>query len=274
VPQKTRYCRLPRPSLSNFPDVIGSVDCLVSLHSLHNSNEFLYTDIGHMGREGMRTTAKSAQTTKARPPAIERSEPGALGQRLRALRIAKGVGVRQLAEKVGVSASLISQIELGKGAPSVKTLYGLVKVLDVPMAVLFETDPSGQSTRPWRADGNSILTNGGFSKRYVQDGANRRAIGLEHGFRWESLTPTSDPSVEFIELIIGVGGGAKDKTDMKTHQGREYGVVLRGQLGIAIAFETYTLKPRDSISFESTIPHCMWNAGRDEVHAIWMNISN
>jgi quercetin dioxygenase-like cupin family protein len=97
----------------------------------------------------------------------------------------------------------------------------------------------------------------------------RRSIALEHGFRWECLTPKFDPNASFIELIIEVGGGAEPEIEMKTHPGKEFGVVLKGRLGIAVAFDTYILNPRDSISFNSDIPHSMWNAGHEPMHAIW-----
>jgi Cupin domain len=93
-------------------------------------------------------------------------------------------------------------------------------------------------------------------------------IQLEHGFRWECLTPGTDPDVEFMETIIAVGGG-NPESEMKTHNGSEYGVVLQGKLGVKIAFESYVLGPRDSISFQSSLPHCMWNAGDELVRSVW-----
>jgi quercetin dioxygenase-like cupin family protein len=71
-----------------------------------------------------------------------------------------------------------------------------------------------------------------------------------------------------METIIEVGGGRPD-SEMKTHNGTEYGLVLRGKLGVKIAFHSYVLKPRDSIRFESNLPHCMWNADDEPVHSIW-----
>lgn len=52
------------------------------------------------------------------------------------------------------------------------------------------------------------------------------------------------------------------------HPGWEYGIVLQGTLGVALAFEEYLLHPGDSISFESTTPHRPWNAGEVPVEGI------
>src|SRR5262245_20276688 len=127
--------------------------------------------------------------------ASQKNGPKALGVRIRSLRLNKGLGIRELAGKIGVSPSLISQIELGRGAPSVKTLYALVAALDVPMAQLF-----GPEIEPQFDLGNKVAQRGignpdRASGALLQKGNLRRAIELEHGFHWECLTRNSDPNV-------------------------------------------------------------------------------
>jgi quercetin dioxygenase-like cupin family protein len=56
---------------------------------------------------------------------------------------------------------------------------------------------------------------------------------------------------------------------MIRHQGREYGLVLSGRLGVQLGFQTYELGPGDSIAFDSTGPHRFWNLGDEPVHGIW-----
>jgi transcriptional regulator with XRE-family HTH domain len=207
-----------------------------------------------------------------------------LGKRLRELRLARGIGVRKLARTIDVSPSLISHIELGRGAPSVKTLYALVAALDIPLSEMFVMglSPTGQipgqignesDTAAGASPSGNVIRHGFLnveqgSNAFVQRGGDRRRIQLEHGFRWERLTPDTDVDVEFMETIIEVGGG-NPESEMKTHNGTEYGLVLRGILGVKIAFDTFLLKPSDSIRFESNLPHCMWNAGDEPVHSIW-----
>ena len=53
------------------------------------------------------------------------------------------------------------------------------------------------------------------------------------------------------------------------HPGREYGVVLEGQLGVQLGFDEYTLGPGDSIAFDSTKPHRLCNLGDVPVNGIW-----
>ena len=199
-----------------------------------------------------------------------------LGRHIRDLRLRKGLALRELARRSNISPSLISQIEHGKGAPSVKTLYALVAVLEVPIAEIFGPPDDdailagAASPYPaWHGRTEASTTGGP-----VQKGDTRRTIRLEHGFRWECLTRGFDPNAQFIELIIDVGGGAEREAEMKIHEGKEYGVVLKGRLGLALAFDTYILNPRDSIGFDSNIPHAMWNAGSEPMHAIWLEFGS
>src|SRR5262249_42593566 len=68
------------------------------------------------------------------------------------------------------------------------------------------------------------------SNKFVQRGSTRRAIQLEHGFRWECLTPGTDPDVEFMETIIAVGGGRPD-SEKKSHNALSTELSCRGGSG-------------------------------------------
>jgi transcriptional regulator with XRE-family HTH domain len=235
------------------------------------------------GEKPVRSALRKKQLASSIVEPVVDSEMVQLGKRLRELRLARGLGVRKLARDTNVSPSLISHIELGRGAPSVKTLYALVAALDVPVSEMFITGapPIAEnnavpkaSARVASSDWSSEKPRTGFidpargSNAFVQRVDDRRRIQLEHGFRWECLTPGTDVDVEFMETIIEVGGG-NPESEMKTHNGTEYGLVQRGTLGVKIAFETFLLKSGDSIRFESNLPHCMWNAGDEPVHSIW-----
>lgn len=70
---------------------------------------------------------------------LEQHLNGAVGSRIRERRVDRGLTLKQLANRTGLSVSLISQIELGKSAASVSTLHKLATALSVPMTYLFET---------------------------------------------------------------------------------------------------------------------------------------
>ena len=83
-------------------------------------------------------------------------EPSHIGPRLRAERERQGLSVREIARRIGVSASLVSQIERDKVTPSVSTLWALVRELNLSMGDLFDDD-EGQ---PGRAHSASRARNG------------------------------------------------------------------------------------------------------------------
>ena len=66
-----------------------------------------------------------------------------------------------------------------------------------------------------------------------------------------------------------VGGASTPDESLMRHHGREYGYVMSGRLGIQIGFRVHEMGPGDSIAFDSTRPHRLYNMGDEPVHAIW-----
>jgi transcriptional regulator with XRE-family HTH domain len=207
-----------------------------------------------------------------------------VGPRLRAHRERAGIGVRELARRVGVSASMISQIETGKAQPSVGTLYAVVSKLGVSLDELFlpnGADPAPEDISRFADDGGKqsaeqerIPTAGppgaAESTGPVQRADKRKAIRLAGGVRWERLTAQHDRDTDFLYVVYEPGAASSDARTYMRHPGREYGIVLSGRLAVAVGFEEYLLGPGDSISFASTIPHRLWNPGDEVVNGIWV----
>jgi quercetin dioxygenase-like cupin family protein/DNA-binding XRE family transcriptional regulator len=79
---------------------------------------------------------------------VSPAEVPLIGDRIRAERLRHGLTVRGLARDVGVSASLISQIETDKSKPSVSTLYAITSALGMSLADLLDTAPQGSGAMP------------------------------------------------------------------------------------------------------------------------------
>ena len=172
------------------------------------------------------------------------------------------MSLRGLARKVGVSASLVSQIEHGHVMPSVGTLYAMANELGLLVDDLFrDEDKAAQPDRPTR----------GFATRGpVQRSRGRETIHLSGGVRWERLTPTSDAEVEFLYVVYDVGATSCEKDALIRHGGKEYAYVLSGRLGIQVGFEEFELRPGDSISFDAQNPHRLWTIGKRPAVAVWV----
>lgn len=201
-----------------------------------------------------------ADVSDRRQAADLRDDLEGIGTRIREERVNAGLSQRELARRLGLSASLISQLESGQSKPSVGTLYSIVTELDVSLdRVIRGEDYSQASTREREPD----------SPGPVVHPDQRQAIDLASGVRWEELTSESEDGVDFLHAIYEVGGASTPDNELMRHTGREYGYVVSGTLGIKIGFKTHIMNPGDSIAFDSTLPHRLYNAGDEPVSAIW-----
>lgn len=185
-----------------------------------------------------------------------------LGTRLRAARERAGSSVREFARSVGVSPSLVSQIENARVMPSVGTLYAIVNALGISIDALFretEAEASGRNHRRPAATGGP-----------VQRAHDRKTIRLSGGVRWERLTPTADEQLEFLYVVYEVGASSCADDALIRHGGTEYAYVLGGRLGIQIGFDLFELSPGESITFDAQTPHRLWTIGDEPAVAIWV----
>src|SRR5512133_2155858 len=177
------------------------------------------------------------------------------------------VSLRELARRLEISPSALSQIETGRSRPSVGTLYAIVSELDMSLDELFGS-LRGVTSGPRVLDASGSPEETGAT--LVQRRGTRKGIELESGVRWERLTPTPEPDADFLYVVYEVGGASSREGTHMRHMGREYGLVLSGRLRVTIGFdEEHVLGPGDSIAFESSRPHRLENAGAEPVEAIW-----
>ena len=221
-------------------------------------------------------------------------DPGTgLGPRLRLVRASRQLSVRELARRVGCSASLISQIERGVSVPSVGVLYSLANELGSSLDYLLFGSGAGPDAGagaevdadagldPGAGAGGDLGAGPAEAPGYgpaaaspppaiVQRGGGRKIIDLASGVRWERLTPQSDATADFLEVIYSPGGHSTDERRPLRHDGREYGLIISGTLQANVGFESYELGPGDSIAFDSSTPHEYLNKTGEPVHAIWI----
>jgi transcriptional regulator with XRE-family HTH domain len=198
-----------------------------------------------------------------------------LGQRIREERLARGISLRALARDVGVSASMISQIETGKAQPSVSTLYAITSTLGMSMQSVFET-PAPTPTAAARVSTGmptTVLEALGYA-RGIRLGplvrpAERQVLTLDSGVSWERLGEVPPHAVDFLRITYAPGGSSSSTGALMHHSGFEYGFVLSGELVLTLGFEEIHLRPGDSVSFDSTTPHRYRNDGPEPAVGIW-----
>ena len=186
------------------------------------------------------------------------------GSRLRAERERLNISLRELARRIDVSPSLISQIERGLAMPSVSTLWLLTTELRLPIDELFSsperTSPASSPRLP-------------ASPSPVQRRQDRKRIRLAGGVVWERLTAQPDEEVDFLHVVYQPGAESCPPDSLFRHGGKEYAYVLSGRLGLQIGFETYELEAGDSASFSAQSPHRLWAVGNEPAVAIWVVIN-
>jgi transcriptional regulator with XRE-family HTH domain len=190
-----------------------------------------------------------------------------IGDRLRQARMARAMSLRKLAQVLGVSPSLISQVETGRAKPSVNTLYALATELGMSLdELLFVDAVPTPPTAPTEVHGLGELA---LPRDPVQRAASRMTIRLGSGVIWERLTTESIRNVDFLLVTYEVGGASSPENEYQRHSGQEWGYLISGSLRVRIGFDEFVLGPGDAITFDSATPHRLVNAGDEPVRAVW-----
>lgn len=216
-------------------------------------------------REARGTTlAASAKgtTTLKRKKGLE--DEGSIGARVAELRKQHEYSIRSLASLAGVSASLISDVERGKVEPSISSLKRIASALGTTLTYFF-SDPSQSNGRVVKASERAAVS--ALINREPK-GEARRAIRAS-GIRFELASPEQAENIEAIYGRYEIGASMGEEP--VTHEGEEWGMVLRGRLKVWVGEEIHFLDPGDSIWFPSTIPHRMENVAKEPTEYIWID---
>lgn len=177
-----------------------------------------------------------------------------VGNRIRQLRKARGLSLKEVALKAGISGSFISQLERGISSPSVRVLARLADALDVGIAEMF----------PIEGEDKEVPLN-------VARVADRKRFSFaETGMSKELLTPFNKSPRLDIYIITFEPGGNTGETPF-VHQGEEAGYVLEGGIELVVDGQKSILGEGDSFRFSSTHRHQYRNAGSRTARAVWIN---
>lgn len=160
-----------------------------------------------------------------------------IGKRIRQIRTQREMSAKELGDRVGVSRSMISQIELGRSNASVSVLKSIASALGVPLFTLFVEDRSGgeivrkEERATLQLPGSDIVR--------------------------ELLVPDTHRKMTLITAVFEPGD--RSSYEPSTHQGEECLVVIRGEMTIYYHTDVIQLSEGDSFYFDSTVPHLFAN---------------
>jgi transcriptional regulator with XRE-family HTH domain len=169
--------------------------------------------------------------------------------------------LRVLARSIGVSPSLISQIETGKVKPSINTLYALAVELDISVDEILFGGLAHETPSPGVAQREPFVC--------VQRAGTRATVELAPGVLWERLTGASEAGIDFLHLTYAAGGESVPADAAHRHGGREWGYVISGTLEVAVAGTQHVLRAGDSIAYFSSESHRLYNPGDTDMRAVW-----
>lgn len=194
----------------------------------------------------------------------------AVGARLKEIRQGKRLTLREVAKQLGLSASLLSQVENGKTQPSVGTLYGLVTFYQVSMDAVMTGRESAPPAAPSAADTPRARMPEFNHGAPVQRAHDNPTLVMENGVTWQRLAvATNDHAVQPLLVTYAPGASSSLQGKWTQHLGIEYAYLLSGVLALHLEFDVHEVRPGDSIAFDSTRPHFYSNETDQDAQAVF-----
>ncbi|MDL2228661.1 helix-turn-helix domain-containing protein [Treponema sp. OttesenSCG-928-L16] len=175
------------------------------------------------------------------------------GEKIRAVRERKSLTLKEVAERAGVSESLVSQIERNRVSPAIDTLLSLADALDIDLEYLFSDYRRDRAVKITRKKERAAFTRPGvlYERLAQMEGSSQGHNGIEAYF-------------------ITIEPGAKTGSREYGHPGWELGVVEEGKAVLSAGNQSYELVEGDSISFTADSPHVLENTGDRQLKVFWV----
>ena len=173
-----------------------------------------------------------------------------IGEKIKKHRTERGFSLRELAKRVDLSASFLSQIEQGKASPSIENLKKIANNLEVRVSYLIEED---EKLETFLVKKDEI--------KYVESIDSKTSIGLLTSSKLEK---------DMEPIIYEIKPGGESGRGFFNHPGEEFIYIIEGNLDIYIENQVTTLNEGDSFYFKSTLSHRFKNNGKKLTRAIWV----
>ena len=179
-------------------------------------------------------------------------DPTAVGPRVRALREAMGLSLRELALRCGVSSAMLSQVERGETSPTLQVAARIATGLELRLSALLRLDESGSVT-------------------IVRCGERRVEGNPRRGHHAEVLTPPipgQRAELSLHTLAPGAVTGGSDDPPMHEPGSRETALVEAGEVVLLCDGRPYALAAGDCVTFDADLPHHFENPGPGEARLL------
>ena len=175
-----------------------------------------------------------------------------VGINIKKYREEKKISLRDMAKKLKVSASFLSQVETGKASPSLSTLKEIADFFQATVGTLVGEDQN--------------LSDNPVVKERERKSIKHIGSGLKM-----YLLASPDPNKQMEPLLFKLDEKANSGGSMYKHFGQEFVIVLKGALEITLSDNKYILNKGDSIYYNSNIPHSFKNINKGLTEVIWVD---
>ncbi|MCT9930754.1 XRE family transcriptional regulator [Planotetraspora sp. A-T 1434] len=188
-----------------------------------------------MGRSDRRATAAGGEQER-------------VGAHIRRFRNERGLTLRGLSAKSGLSIGFLSQVERGVSSIGLTALNSVANALDHPVAAFFDDDePEPESGLPASPPHHFTLTR-------REDGATQYVSG-QQTYR---MLSERGPGLVLEPMLVHIAPGGR-REEAYGHRGEEFAYVVRGELLYEVDGVEHRLFPGDSVHLRSDVPHRMFN---------------
>jgi transcriptional regulator with XRE-family HTH domain len=170
------------------------------------------------------------------------------GRRIRTLRQRLRRTLRETAALAGISKPYLSQVERGRATPSLRSLIGIARALDVTLQYFIETPAEAQVVR--RAERLKFFGFSGSANQYGR-----------------LTSPGGDRKLE--AQLVRMPAGAQ-RFDVVAQATEELMYVMSGEVSLTLEDTTFVLRAGDSAHFESAVPHAWANPSDTESVFVWV----
>ncbi len=164
-----------------------------------------------------------------------------IGQKIKALRKGRKLTLQDVADEIGFSPALISQVENNNVSPPIATLSKIARFFDVKMSYFFEDN---ESTVPYEI----VRKN---ERRLISRVISR--IGTDHGYTYEALSYRKK-NKKMEPFLLTVNARAPEE-NLYSHEGEEFLLILQGTAEIILNEERFILTEGDAVYLDSSVKH-------------------
>jgi len=176
-----------------------------------------------------------------------------LGRRLKSIRLARGMTLKDVESRSGISMTHTSKIERGKASPTIQALEKLARALDKTLPYFVEESDLSEVSIVRKGERPIIREE---QDGIIVEGLSRGVPGGSLHFYYVSAAPSNK------------------ETHRQAHGGEECAIVIRGSIEVGIGDERHVLRSGESIHFKATMPHFFRNVGNSRAEAIWGSTQN